>query len=504
MTKENKINRRKFIGSTAAAAATISIVPRHVVAGSGKTPPSEKIAIANIGCGTQGMREMDYMLNDDRAQVVAVCDPNKFSTNYLDWGPHNIRDLVRKGIGDPSWGSDLKGIPGGRDLGKMYVEGVYGQQKKSGSYQGCKAYEDFRELLEEEDIDAVKIMTPDHLHATIALAAMDKGLDTLTHKPIANRMAEARKVIKKAEESEVLTHLLAWCNRPQFDLIKYWIDDGVIGQLKEIHNWSRRPMWKHFQRAPTDRPSVPEGFNWDLWLGPVPDRPYHPDYTHNVFRGWYDFGGGSFVDMGHYSLFALFESFGITRPAVSATANATQVREMNGHTFRKVAFDATYPYSSAIHLKMPEQPTMEAFDLYWYDGGVKPFLPKEMEADYREVPEEGMFFVGDKGRILTGFSGTAPRILPLDRMRRYKGLKTVKGGDNSTYNTFPWIDHLHDRTPLPGSFIRAKTVTETINLGNIALRAGRRVDYDSDAMRITSNESDNQFLSRTYRPGWEI
>ena len=149
-------------------------------------------------------------------------------------------------------------------------------------------------------------MTPDHLHGYISIAAMKKGKHVVIHKPIANRMHEATTTIETAKKTGVSTHLLAWSKRSGNDLAKKWISEGLIGNLREIHNWSNRPVWPQWTSNPKDTPPVPPGFDWDLWLGVVPDRPYHPNYTHNVFRGWYDFGGGSIADMGHYSLWPLF------------------------------------------------------------------------------------------------------------------------------------------------------------------------------------------------------
>ena len=324
MSIKKNMKRRDFLSSTAAAATTFSIVPRHVLGGEGHVAPSDKITIANIGCCTQGLREMPGLLQHPDLQVVAVCDPVKVSTDYLDWSAHGFRNT----LGAPEWGAGYQWIPGGRDIGQEYVEKYYGKNKPSGTYKGCTAYEDYRELLEnEKDLDVIKIMTPDHLHARIAIDAMQKGKHVITHKPIANRMHEARKTIETAEKkTKVITHLLAWSDRPEPALIKQWIDDGVIGELKEIHNWSFRPVWPQWTSIPTEKPPVPKGFNWDLWLGPVPDRPYHPNYTHNVFRGWYEFGGGSIADMGHYSLFPLFRALGIDTPPVSAKAYGTTTR----------------------------------------------------------------------------------------------------------------------------------------------------------------------------------
>ena len=277
MTKSNKINRREFLGSAAAASVAFTVIPRHVLGGPGYVAPSDKLTLGYIGCGTQGMREMTELIKNPALQIVAVCDPNKFTTDYVDWSLNGIRDDIRDALGDKSWGEGISGIPGGRDIGQEFVQKYYGKTMPSGTFKGCKSYEDFRELLEKEsDIAAIKIMTPDHLHATVAVASMKKGKHVVTHKPIANRMYEAKLTIDTARKTGLSTHLLAWSKRPEYDVIKKWIADGQIGTLKEIHNWSNRPVWPQWQSNPTDTPPVPKDFNWDLWLGPVPNRPYHP------------------------------------------------------------------------------------------------------------------------------------------------------------------------------------------------------------------------------------
>lgn len=504
MKSSNVINRRDFISTAAATAATISIVPSTVISGTGHTPPSDQLALANIGCGTQGLREMGGLLSNPKVRVVAICDPNKYTTNYLDWSPYGIRDSIRRILEDDTWWEGVTGIPGGRDVMQEYVERYYAKNKPSGKYKGCASYEDFRELLaKEKDIDAVKIMTPDHLHAPIAIAAMDRGVNVVTHKPIANRMSEGLLAIKKARDTGVVTHLLAWSDRPEYKLILSWIRDGVIGNLKEIHNWSYRPVWQQWTKRPSDTPPIPDGFNWDLWLGPVPHMPYHPNYTHNVFRGWYDFGGGSIADMGHYSMFPLFEAFGITKPAVSAKAFGTTTRELFGNAYQWIDNDVAFPQSCLIRLKFPEQESLPAFDLYWYDGGMKPFAPEELQADNRETPEEGMLFVGDKGKILGGFRGEDPEIIPKSKMDSYSGKKSI-GDDERERRRDAWVDYILNKEQSPGSFIRAQCVTESINLAAVALRAKKRVDYDTRTMRITNDEDANKFLTREYRKGWEL
>ncbi|MDT8402188.1 MAG: Gfo/Idh/MocA family oxidoreductase [Bacteroidales bacterium] len=504
MKSKNTMDRRKFIGSAVTTAAAITVVPRHVLGGTGYVPPSDKITVANIGCGTQGLREMPGLLQNPDIQVVAVCDVNKLTTDYLDWSAEGLRNSIRNTLDLPGWGSDYRGIPGGRDIGKEYVETYYGRNQPSGTYKGCSSYEDYRELLEKEaDIDAVKIMTPDHHHAFLAIAAMKKSIHVITHKPIANRMSEGRLAIETANSSGVKTHLLAWSERAEYGLVLQWINDGVIGKLKEIHNWSYRPVWEQWPTRPRDSRPTPKGFNWELWLGPVPDIPYHPFYTHNRFRGWYDFGGGSIADMGHYSLFPLLMTFGIDTPPVSAKAYGTTHRYVDGNTYKWIDNDVSFPLSSLIQIEFPKQNNLPAFDLFWYDGGMKPFIPDELKEDKRDMPEEGMMFVGDKGKILAGFRGEDPEIIPSRLMKAYQGEKKLPEREmRPRSNT--WVAAIKEDKESPGSFKYAGTVTETINLAAVSLRAGKKIEYDSGKMKITNDEAANKYLTREYRKGWEL
>ncbi len=503
MKKSKKITRRQFVGTTATAAA-FTIVPRHVLGGVGFTAPSDKMNIAYIGCGTQGIREMAPLLKEEDIQITSVCDPNKFTTDYVDWSLNGIRNIMRRTLEDSEWGSGLDGIPGGRDLGKELVDKYYALKSGQGSYDGCKSYNDYRELLEKEtDVDAVKIMTPDHLHAAVSIASLKKGKPVVIHKPIANRMKEALLSIDIARTTGVGSHLLAWSQRSGLDVAREWISQGVIGNLTEIHNWSNRPVWPQWTSNPKEGKPIPEGLDWDLWLGPVPDRPYHPNYTHAVFRGWYDFGAGSIADMGHYSLWPLFLQLGINTAPLSARAYGTTTCEVVNHVSRGVRNNVAFPYSCMVKFDFAEQETLPAFKLYWYDGGMKPFTPEELEADGKDLPREGMMFVGDKGKILAGFRGESPKIIPEKRMVELTGSdKPPK--EETIRSDRDWIETFKKGEESPGTFLKAAPVTQTILLGGVALRAGKKVDYDPEKVEITNVPKANEFLTRTYREGWEL
>jgi hypothetical protein len=501
MAKSKKLNRREFLGSAAAASLAFTVIPRHVLGGPGFVAPGDKITIGYIGCGTQGLREMTELISNPALQIVAVCDPNKFTTDYVDWSMNDVKNSIRKALNDNSWGEAIKGIPGGRDIGQEFVQKYYGKSKDSGTYKGCASYEDFRELLEKEhDLNAIKIMTPDHLHATVAIASLKKGKHVVTHKPIANRMHEFRVTVDTAKKTGLSTHLLAWSKRPDYDTIKNWIREGRIGKLKEIHNWSLRPMWPQWQANPAEKAPVPDGFNWDLWLGPVPDRPYHPFYTHAVFRGWYDFGAGSIADMGHYSLFPLFRTLGVNTPARSAEAYATTTCALQNNVSVGVKNDVAFPLSCIIRFKFDAQAELPPFDLFWYDGGMKPVTPDEYINTGKSLEREGMMFIGDKGKIIAGFRGEKPVLYSDNASLAGPSASEQQGQDANNV----WIESFKNNTQSPGSFLYSAPVTETILLGGVALRAGKRVEYDAENMKITNVPEANKFLFREYRKGWEL
>jgi len=494
------MNRRKFVGS-AVTSGVITIVPRHVLGGAEHVAPSDRITLAHIGMGTQGFRELGDLLARPEIQIVAVCDPNADSNDYVEWGKHNVRNTIRRYLGKPAWRENHDGCPGGREVGRDVVDAYYSNQRSSENFKACSAYADFRELLEKEnDLDAVKVMTPDHLHAAVSIAAMKRGKHVLMHKPIANRLYEGRLVVETARKAKVATHLLAYGSGTGNGLIVERIKDGVIGPLREVHNWTNRPVWPQYTEIPTDKPPVPTGLDWDLWLGPAVDRPFHPHYTHTVFRGWYDFGGGSMADMGIYSLWPVFTALELNAP-LSAEAWATHTCSIVDGVSRTARNDFSYPTACTIRLEFAARNGRPAMDLFWYDGGMKPRLPGEVETHDVEMSKEGILFVGDGGTIMAGFHGQSPRLfakgkseaLPLEDWQRGRG-----GRHN------PWLQAVKGGAPSPGSFLNAGPITDAVNLGTVALRTGRKVLFDSESMKITNVAGANKYVHREYRKGWEL
>ncbi|MHB8955180.1 MAG: Gfo/Idh/MocA family protein [Pirellulaceae bacterium] len=501
---EFKIDRRKFIES-AVATSVFTIVPRHVLGGPGYVAPGDKITLAHIGMGTQGFNELGYLLDNPQIQIVSVCDPNTDSNDYVEWGKHSTRQRIRDYLGNPSWREGDPGCPGGREVGREVVDTYYANHRGAEKYRACSAYADFRELLDQEqDLDAVKIMTPDHLHATIAVAAMKHGKHVLMHKPIANRLREGRVVLETVRQTQRATHLLAFGAGPGNEFISRRVKEGVIGPLREVHNWTNRPVWPQYTELPANRPPIPAGFDWDLWLGPAQDRTYHPHYTHTVFRGWYDFGGGSMADMGIYSLWPVFATLGLGAP-LSAEAWATHACTIVDNVSRPIDNDFSYPAACTLRFTFAAREAMPELELFWYDGGMKPRLPEELEEQDFQLDGEGILFVGDAGVIAAGFLGQDPQLFAQGKQEPLTaGSSTDQEVSARRGRTDPWLRAVQGGEPSPGDFLQAGWITDAVNLGTVALRAGKKVLFDSHTMKITNSDDANRYLTREYRPGWEL
>ena len=507
-----KMNRRAFL-STSAALGAFTIIPNHVFAAAkkGKIAPSDKICMLHIGCGTQGLAELGALLKAPAIEIVGVADPNRESYNYIHWSENGLRDDLRKLMGEPNWMEGIKGIPGGRNIMKKVVETYY--RKNRPGYKGSiVAAEDYRTLLDSmKDVDAVKIMSPDHHHAYQALDCIKRGKHVIMHKPLGNKMTEAMKVVDAARASKVSTHMMAHnaFGDGNMDQIKKWIDAGAIGRLREIHNWTNRPVWPQYPVIPTEQPPVPDGLNWDLWLGPAEMRPYHPQYTNATFRGWYEFGAGAIADMGYYSLWPVFDALQLDS-ATSASTRFSRVVELRNNVPYTIVNDYSYPMAAAYRFEIPYKNGSGSIVLQWHDGGMKPQTPEGYEGD--DLPIEGMMFIGDEGAIISGFLREDPQIVG-PRAAAYADIKGSPIAENP-YDLMSdgtprwlqrWIDGCRGKGKGPGSFENAKEVNETFNLGSVSLMSnGKRVEYDPKTRTITNDAEANKLLTRKTRKGWEM
>jgi predicted dehydrogenase len=297
------MNRRDF--ARAAGVSTALMLAPSWASAFRAVKPSDKLTVAFIGVGSQGQRVLMDLLRMPEVQVVAVCDVNRESSDYLDWGPNELRDKVRLLLQEPTWGASSPGPTAGREVAKSIANAFYAKNAGKSSYQGCAAYEDFRELLaKEKDLDAVVVSTPDHWHALIAVAAMKAGKHVYSQKPMAHTVWEAREMARVAKETGRATQVSIFnAQTPESRRVIDMLHSGVLGPVQRVDLWTTRPaaFWKQGLATPVTADPVPAGFNWDMWLGPAAFRPYNHAYLPFVWRAWYDFGCGAVGDMGEYA-----------------------------------------------------------------------------------------------------------------------------------------------------------------------------------------------------------
>lgn len=507
----HSISRRDFVSQTAAAAVGFSIVPRHVLGGLGHIPPSDKVNIAFIGVGAQGLRVMLRFLREADVQGVAVCDVAKTGDQYPQWSTHEFCNSVQKLLGVSSgwdWLSPDQPIQlshtlrvtsgiAGREPAQKIVNGYYGSQQRSGTYNGCSAYIDFRELLEKQkDVDAVVVCTTDNLHAAVSAAAMRKKKNVFCQKPLTHTIYEARRIAEIARETGVATQI-AVANQASEDTRRLceWIWDGAIGPVREVHNWSSRPFWPQGIERPKESQPVPEGLDWDLWLGPAPQRPFNNVYLPFSWRGWADFGCGALGDMGSYSYDTIFRVLKLDAP-VSVEASSSD------------RYDETYPLASIIHYDFAARGDMPPVKFTWYDGGLKPPRPDDLEPGRPfkwegEDGDEGLLFVGDRGKILCGFNGKNPVLIPQSKMDAYK--QPPKTLPRSPGNEREWLNACKgDKTKPGGNFEFEGMVTETLLLGNVAVLTGQKFTWDRAGMKANNSDFAQQHIRPERRSGWEL
>lgn len=461
------VSRRQFLGGLSAA-ATWTIVSPHVLGGEGRVAPSDKITLAGIGVGGQGMQNMQAFLEFPEVQVVAVCDVNRESGGYVSW----------------NWTQGKEQRTAGYEPARRMVDQYYAQQQPTGTYRGCRAYSDFRELLAQEDADAVMVATPDHTHAVITLAALKKGKHVYCEKPLTYTVHEARQVTEAARQAGVATQL---GNQGQASeesrLVCEFIEDGAIGGVHEVQVWcpARFWAWPAWDGRPPETPPVPDGLDWDLWLGPAPQRPYHPTYHPWTWRNWWDFGTGLLGDLGCHKLSTVFKALKLGHPT-SVEASCTKLNP------------ETYPLGVLARFEFPARGEMPPVVLSWYDGGLKPPFPKDLE------PNRGMgdvIYLGDQGTLM------GHRLIPETKMQAYG--RPPRRLERSVGHYKEWVDACRGGDPAGANFVdHSGLLSEVCMLGNVALRAGKKLAWDGPNCRVTNDESANGLLHREYRDGWTL
>jgi predicted dehydrogenase len=353
-------------------------------------------------------------------------------------------------------------------------------------------------LDRERNLDAVVVSTPDHTHAVATLAAIASGKHVYCEKPLTRTVGEARRVAQAARAANVATQMgnqgMAFeGNR----LIEEWLTDGAIGTVREVHVWSDRPTqrgrrplwWPQALERPSETPPVPDTLDWDLWLGPAPWRPYHPAYVPFRWRGWWDFGSGGLGDMGIHNLAPVFAALKL-EPPISVCASSTPV------------YPETVPMASLVHYQFPSRGSQPGVTLHWYDGGLLPARPVELDDDRPLDPEDGILFVGDGGKMLVeGWGGERPRLIPDSRNREYP--RPPKTLPRSLGHYEEWIEACKTGSATRSGFDFAGPLTEAVLLGSIAIRIGNeKLVWDSPNLKIPNYPEAEKLLNYSYRDGW--
>ena len=450
MEKKNHISRRHFLAGVTAASTAITIVPRYVLGGSGNTPPSAKLNIAGIGVGGMGATNLR---NVESEHIIALCDvDDEFAV-------------------------------------KTYKR-----------YPQAKRYRDYRIMLKEQkDIDAVIIATPDHTHAVITMAAIKAGKHVYCQKPLTHNVYESRMLARAAKEAGVVTQMGIQSHSSHYvRMLCEWIWDGAIGNVHEVIAWSSLSYypWGHaywsttHSTQPKERPKVPSTLDWDLWLGPAAYRPYHPCYHPSRWRAWWDFGCGMLGDRGVHTFDPICWALDLKYPtSVEATS-------LGGN-------EQTHPLATIVTYQFPRRGNKGPVKLVWYDG-FRPPRPEELE-DGRQFGDKGggILFVGDKGKIMSGYTGSSPRIIPESKMKAYKlpeqTIPRIKGTHEQD-----WVRAIKNQGRAGADFDYSGPLNETVLLGNVAKRLDGRILWNGPDMTITNNKDANQYLRPQYRQGWSL
>jgi predicted dehydrogenase len=346
--------------------------------------------------------------------------------------------------------------------------------RKVSNYKGCAAYNDFRELLAKEStLDAVVVCTPDHWHAQISIDAMRRGKHVFCQKPMAHTIQEVRLMAQVARETKLATQVAIMNEASQATrLLTEWVAAGAIGQVREVHNWSQRPYWPQGIARPQHGDPVPDGLDWDLWLGPAPWRPYSHVYLPFVWRGWFDYGEGPIGDMGNYSFDTMFRVLKLASP-LSVGASSTP------------RFPETYPIGSLIRWEFPARADRAPVTICWYDGDLRPPRPPELASGepMSNGDGEGMLLVGDRGKILCGFEGERPRLIPDSRMKDFQPPPDDLPKSPGAYRE--WLDAIRGGEQPRANFEFEQRVVEAVLLGSIAVRASSKFQWDPANMQIT-------------------
>ncbi len=482
--KKTNTSRRNFVKNSAVAAASFMIVPRHVLGGIGYMAPSDRLIIAGVGAGGKGNDDINRFYQSGKADIGFLCD-----------------------VDDRRCAGTVKQFP------------------------KAKVYKDWRELFDKEskNFDAVSVSTPDHTHAIVGMAAMQLGKHVWIQKPMAHDIYEARKLTEAAARYKVVTQMgNQGASGDGVRQMKEWFEAGLLGDVHTVQIWTNRPIWPQGIAWPSAKPPVPNGLDWDLWLGTAPYKDYVDKLIPQAWRGWWDYGTGALGDLGCHLMEAPFNILNLKY--------AKDVQATVGSVFlewgKRSYFPDSCPPSAHATLTFPKtNKTKGDITMHWMDGGIRPERPVELGND--ELFGDGMsgvLFIGTKGKMMASEMAQNARLLPLSKNQEVKIKQTIQrvpGGMDGHYAQ--WVEGAiagYGKTEMSASFDKSGPLTEAILMANLAIRgadiprpgkspdpldqsynypgANKKLIWDNDNMRITNYDVVNQFVKREYRKGWSL
>jgi predicted dehydrogenase len=410
-------------------------------------PPSERINIGLIGSGGRGRANLGGVLSDPGVNIVALCDVN---------------ELAFEGA-------------------TKAIAGVW--QKP------CKArrYSDWRKMLEQKDIDAVIVSTPDHHHALASVAAMKLGKHVYCEKPLAHSVHEARTVRETYNQAKVATQMGTQIHAGDtYRRVVELIQAKVIGEVKEVHVWCTRVGRPKGTTRPTDTPEVPKNIHWDLWLGPAPERPYHPSYMGGcmVWEQWWEYGNGCLGDMGSHLIDLPFWALKLRQPTTVEAQGAYHSNE-------------TYPQWLTVRWEHPATPERAGLTLTWYDGGKFPPSPPGIDLTKWGI---GVLFVGEKGYLAADYGKKV--LLPADQFKDFT--PPTESIPKSLGHYQEWLKGCRTKAPTLCNFDYSGMLVEHNLLGTVAFRVGKKLTWDAVGMKAVGCPAADQYIRRPYRKGWTI
>ncbi len=446
-TSSTPLSRRSFL-QTATAAAGALAAPAILRAQAGRDPsPNHRLNVACVGVGGRGAVAVNALKGEN---LVAFCD-----------------------VDDLRAGETFKAFP------------------------DVPRFRDYRKMLDRmgSTIDAVTVATPDHMHFPIAVAALSLGKHVFVEKPLTHTIAEAQQLARLAREKKVATQMGNQGHAMEgLRLLKEWFQAGVLGEVREVHSWTNRPIWPQGVTPPDHskfRPVTPPTLDWDLWLGVAAARDYDPAYQPFNWRGYWDFGTGALGDMGCHIMDGPYWALGLTAPTSVEAISSRQT-------------DISPPTASVVTYHFPARNGLPPVKWAWYDGGMLPLLPPEMEAG-RQFADNGLLVAGSKASVIADWFCMGLRVIPETRMQELvrtlppKTLPRIAGGHFAE-----WVRACKGGAPAGSNFDYASGLTETVLLSNLAVRARRRIEWDSAGRKVTNLPEVNRYLTKEYRPGFGI